>query len=158
MSVALRLMQAVEFAGFRERFIQDWAADLVVVEGIELKEAQHEAIRRTKSELSELSNTGKNRFWIVEADGERVGTLWFSFGEGRAFLDDITIDETAQGKGFGECALRLMEGELDILGITLVQLNVYSHNPRAQALYERLGYLETGIKMSKRVRRADASS
>lgn len=31
----------------------------------------------------------------------------------------------------------------------MVQLNVYANNPRARAVYERLGYEVTGVTMTK---------
>ena len=52
--------------------------------------------------------------------------------------------------GYGRRALERMHAELRAPGVSLVQLNVYAHNPRARRLYESLGYEVTGMKMTRR--------
>jgi RimJ/RimL family protein N-acetyltransferase len=50
---------------------------------------------------------------------------------------------------------RLMRGALDAgdrFGFTRIELTVYSNNPRAAALYRKLGFAEEGVKqMSVRI-------
>lgn len=149
-TVALRPMRAGELAAFRDSFVADWAVDLARVEGISMQAALEEAARRTDADLDGALESADHRLFVITADGEEVGTLWFSVREGRAFLDDITIAEEHRGNGYGCGALELMHAELQRLGVRLVQLNVYAHNPRARALYERLGYEVTGVTMTKR--------
>ena len=146
-------MRPDEFESFREGFIEDWAIDLAKVENLPLELARAEATRRTDADLTDAVETEGHRLYVITADDDRIGTLWFSFGEKRAFLDDITIDEEHRGQGHGRRALELMERELQGLGVELVQLNVYAHNPGARSLYDRIGYEVTGVKMSKKIGR-----
>lgn len=142
-------MKRDELAAFRERFVRDWAADLSKVEDISIDVALAEAARRTDSDLDGVLDSDQHRLYAITADDDPVGTLWFSLRNGRAFLDDITVAEVHRGHGYGRRALELMDIELRSIGVKLVQLNVYAHNPRARALYEELGYEVTGVKMTK---------
>jgi ribosomal protein S18 acetylase RimI-like enzyme len=145
-------MQPDELGAFRETFAADWAADLSRVEDIPMEAALEEAVKRIGADLDGALDSAEHRLFVIAAGGEAVGTLWFSVREGRAFLDDITIAEKHRGNGYGRRALELMHAELRQLGARLVQLNVYAHNPGARALYERLGYEVTGVKMTKHLK------
>lgn len=147
--VALRPMLPHELRAFRDAFVAEWAADLARVEDLPMQEALEQSARRTDAELGGALESNVHRLFVITANGEPVGTLWFSVREGRAFLDDITIAEDHRGHGYGARALALMHVELRRLGVRLVQLNVYAHNPRARAVYERLGYEVTGVTMTK---------
>ncbi len=148
-TIALRPMRSAELPAFRDAFVAEWAVDLAKVEDMSMDAALEEAVRRTDADLDGALESPDHRLFVITADGEAVGTLWFSLGEGRAFLDDITIAQHHRGNGYGGCALELMHTELRQLGVRLVQLNVYAHNPRARVLYEKLGYEVTGVKMTK---------
>lgn len=149
--VALRPMQRHELAAFRDAFVVDWAADLARVEGISIEAARAEAARRTDRDLDGALDAAEHALFVITAGGDDVGTLWFSARDGRAFLDDITIAEVHRGNGYGRRALELMHAELRERGVSLVQLNVYAHNPRARRLYESMGYVATGVKMTRRI-------
>ncbi len=84
--------------------------------------------------------------WIMREDGETAGyvviTLGFSilYGGFDAFIDEIYVTPERRGKGFGTRALHFVEEECLRRGLRRMYLEVTHHNPRARALYERLGY------------------
>jgi ribosomal protein S18 acetylase RimI-like enzyme len=151
-TVSLRAMTANEFAAYRDAFIRDWAADLQKVHDLTSDGALAEAAARTDADLPHGPATPGHHLFAIRAGEERVGTVWFSIdAHGRAFLDDVTIDEASRGKGYGRRALELCEQEAARRGVSSIELHVYRHNPRAIALYEALGYRTTGLKMGKRI-------
>jgi ribosomal protein S18 acetylase RimI-like enzyme len=148
--ITLRPLRPDEFARYRETFIQDWAADIARVEELPDADAIREATRRTDASLPEgVATVGHHLHAILRGD-ERIGTLWFSVDEQRrAFLDDITIDAPFRRRGHGARAIALLEARAKELGLVRIDLHVYRDNPAAIALYEKLGYRTTGLKMRK---------
>lgn len=55
-------------------------------------------------------------------------------------LDGICVDASAQGNGVGTALLSALEDEARAQGYASLRLDVIDKNPRAQALYTRLGY------------------
>ncbi len=146
----MRPLSAEEFPEYRESFIRDWALDLARVEGLPPEEAIASATRRTDAGLTAGVATPGHYLYAILFDDERVGTLWFSVDEERrGFLDDITILEPFRRRGHGKGALELLEAIARELGLGRLDLHVYRDNPGAIALYERLGYRVTGLKMRK---------
>lgn len=156
--ISLRPMSRDEFVVYRNAFLLDWAADLARIDHSSLEAGLEQATRRVDADLTDGPATpGHFLFTIVCTEDEGapatpVGTLWFSVDGQNAqhvFLDDVTVDEAARGKGYGRRALELFEAKARALGATRVDLHVYRHNPRAIALYEALGFATTGLKMRK---------
>jgi ribosomal protein S18 acetylase RimI-like enzyme len=145
----LRQMRPDELAGWRERFVADWSADLARVEGLTPSEARREAARRTDADLPDGLATAGHHLRMIEEGDAVVGSAWFSIGTGAAFLDDLTVLAEHRGRGLGAAALRLIEAELVALGERRLDLHVYADNARAIALYAASGYRTTGLKMRK---------
>ncbi|MCB9649607.1 MAG: GNAT family N-acetyltransferase [Deltaproteobacteria bacterium] len=145
-------MRPDELAAFRATFIEAWAADLARVEDLTMDAARAQAAQRADADLEGALESEHHHLFVVTTTDETVGTLWFSVREGRAFVEDITIAEPHRGHGYGRRALDLMHEVLQRMGVRVVQLNVYAHNPRARALYERVGYEVTGFTMTMRLR------
>ena len=59
-------------------------------------------------------------------------------------MDGICVDADARGMGAGTALLDAILAQARTLGKTRVRLDVIDTNPRARALYERIGFLETG--------------
>ena len=151
-------MQPQEVEVFRRGFVEAWALDISRVEDLSLDDARREAERRVGTELDGAVEGPEHQLFVV-TDGEvPVGTLWYSVRGRRAFVEDITISAEHRGRGYGRRALELMHVALRQQGVEIVQLNVYAHNPRAQALYEELGYGATGVTMTKRLRVGEVSA
>ncbi|WP_458791508.1 GNAT family N-acetyltransferase [Yoonia sp. MH D7] len=59
----------------------------------------------------------------------------------RFLMDGIFVDEAARGKGVGSALLRAIIAEGRRRGYAEVRLDVIDTNPRARALYERMGFV-----------------
>lgn len=59
-------------------------------------------------------------------------------------LDGICVDRAARGRGTGTALLSAAAGRARKIGASTVQLSVIDTNPRARALYERLGFTRVG--------------
>jgi GNAT superfamily N-acetyltransferase len=92
---------------------------------------------------------------IVNADGERVGDVWWApvdrpFGQ-VAFIYDIAVDPEHRRKGYARATLAGIEAWARDNGCVGVQLHVHGPNVGARRLYQRAGFLETDVTMLKRV-------
>ena len=88
-----------------------------------------------------------------EAEGQRVGALWWSDGEtggGReAYVYNIEIDEAARRRGHARAAFAELERVAREHGMQQVGLHVFGHNAGARRLYDELGFEPTSITMRK---------
>jgi len=84
------------------------------------------------------------RAFIIEDDGAPVGFALTSFyyatevGGIVVLLEDIYLDETCRGKGFGSKFMEFMEKEFPTA--KRFRLEVAEENTRAIGLYKKLGY------------------
>ncbi|GLH99103.1 GNAT family N-acetyltransferase [Phytohabitans aurantiacus] len=80
---------------------------------------------------------------ILTVDGRDLGVLIVEYRPDEIVLGRIELHPDAQGRGIGTALIRgvLAEGAASGRPVTLEVLTV---NPRAQALYERLGFREVG--------------
>ncbi|MHC4492717.1 MAG: GNAT family N-acetyltransferase, partial [Planctomycetota bacterium] len=94
----------------------------------------------------------------IVVDGSPVGTLWFAEQldetPPRVYIYDIEVDEEHRGKGVGTAAQQALDDEARRLGAEEIMLSVFSRNPGAIRLYERLGFRpnergKAGMRMSK---------
>jgi ribosomal protein S18 acetylase RimI-like enzyme len=85
--------------------------------------------------------------------GKNVGVVWLSIMRDGprpwAYISDIVIHEEFRRKGYGEQAMYVLEEKARSLGLFKIDLDVFGHNHPARALYEKMGYMITNIKMSK---------
>ena len=88
-----------------------------------------------------ISNENLGKSWLIYSENEIVGyiilTFIFSFEYGGkiAFVDELFIQETARGKGFGKEAIQFIQQEVPKLSLKLLYLEVEPHNENAQKLY-----------------------
>lgn len=59
---------------------------------------------------------------------------------GELLMDGIFVAEEARGQGLGGALLAAIKSEATARGATSVRLDVIDTNPRARALYERVGF------------------
>ncbi len=84
--------------------------------------------------------------------GYGVLTLGYSVEHGGVdgFVDELYIAQHARRQGLGTALMSLVETEAQRRGVNVLHLEAESNNPKAQALYQRLGYLmQQRILMSK---------
>ncbi len=149
--MTLRPMTAAEFVLWRAAFVREWAVDLAQVRELSDEAALAEAIRRTDSDLPAGVETPGHFLCVLMDGAQAVGTLWYSIDDGRAFIDDVSIDPACRRRGYAQQALALLEQEAVARGCSHVSLNVYRHNPAAISLYEKCGYVATQQLMQKRL-------
>ncbi|MCW6006785.1 GNAT family N-acetyltransferase [Micromonospora sp. CPCC 205371] len=80
---------------------------------------------------------------IVTVDGRDLGVLIVEYAPHEIVLGRIELHPDAQGRGIGTALIREVLAEGAASGRP-VALEVLTVNPRAQALYERLGFREVG--------------
>ena len=88
-----------------------------------------------------IPNEHLGKSWLIYSENEIGGyiilTCIFSFEYGGkiAFVDELFIQETARGKGFGKEAIQFIQREVPKLSLNLLYLEVEPHNENAQKLY-----------------------
>lgn len=66
-------------------------------------------------------------------------------GQGSCLFRIVIGEKQAWGHGFGTDATRLVAAEVfETLGLDVINLEVFEHNPRAYHVYQRIGFVETG--------------
>ena len=102
-----------------------------------------------------IENENLGKAWLILNEDEIVGyvilTFVFSFEyQGKiAFLDELYIKNTAQGKGFGKQTLNFIREEAHKLSLKIIYLEVESHNLPAQKLYIANDFEEHKRKLFK---------
>jgi RimJ/RimL family protein N-acetyltransferase len=106
--------------------------------------------RRMEKEIADdKEEEDDNRLLAIETrDGRFVGTIGLHAADPRHHTADINIglhDRAAWGQGYASEAIRLLlRFAFRELGYAKINLDVYEFNPRAIALYERLGFQHEG--------------
>lgn len=153
MVLKLRAMRADEFAGYRDYFIPDYAAEIVSNYGLSEAKALTKASTEIATQLSDgVATTGHVLLCITIAD-DVVGYIWYrpNHGAKSIFINDYCILPAHQGKGYGKHALMTLETQLVKDGFTQIGLRVAADNERAQHVYLQGGFQVTGINMIRRI-------
>ena len=101
-----------------------------------------------RSALTALARDSRlGKLWLAREAGSVVAYLAVTFGfslefGGRdAFVDELVVAPTHQGRGLGTKALALAEAECRAEGIRALHLEVEFKKERARLLYEKAGYV-----------------
>ena len=86
-----------------------------------------------------------------EAGPERREVLWLKLSHASAFVYNIAVEEDQRRKGYGRAIMAAGERWSRDHGAATIGLHVFSHNHGARALYEQLGYVETGRRLAKQL-------
>lgn len=91
--------------------------------------------------LEESEDAGEHAAMIV---GYIALSMGFSIEAGGrdAFIDELYLEPAVQGRGLGKRALEFAAFTCRELGARRIRLEVERKNPRAHALYQRLGFRE----------------
>lgn len=113
-------------------------------------DGQFSHFRKVYSEAYERMVLGLTMIWVAElAPYGLIAQVFIQLncqrpelagGGLRAYLYSFRVKPAFQGAGLGTRMMAVVEADLLERGYRVVTLNVAKDNPRAQALYERLGY------------------
>jgi ribosomal protein S18 acetylase RimI-like enzyme len=82
--------------------------------------------------------------WVACADGSPVGYLVLADdGPDVLVLDNVAVLPSHHGRGIGHALLELAETRASARGCTRIRLFTHVTMVENQALYERIGYVET---------------
>ena len=90
-----------------------------------------------------IENPNLGQCFIIEHEGKPAGYLllanmfMFEFGGMIAFLDELYIDSTFQGKGLGKIAIEFAKNYAKETDLKILYLEVELHNERAIELYKK---------------------
>lgn len=82
--------------------------------------------------------------WVAESDGDIVGFLVLIAEDAQLVLDGVAVRPSHQGRGTGRALLTLAEDRARAGGYDRISLYTNEAMVENQALYERIGYVETG--------------
>jgi ribosomal protein S18 acetylase RimI-like enzyme len=148
-------MTAAEFDSWRAESLESFAEDLARAMDRPLVAARMRAAAQYEELLPDGLDTPGSHLLVVETEaGERVGIVWLGPHPTRAdrgFIYDVTIEQTARGRGYGRAAMLAAEALLREEGKAAVDLNVFGFNTIARHLYESMGYEVVATQMTKKL-------
>ncbi|HET6988979.1 MAG TPA: GNAT family N-acetyltransferase [Kribbella sp.] len=142
-------MTDAEFAGWRERAAESFAAGIGPAQRMDPADALEFAYRETDRLLPKGQTTENHLIWLAYAGDGPVGSLWINTRPRGAFIYGIEVDADQRGKGYGRAIMLAGEDECRRLGFSRLDLNVFGDNSTAIKLYESLGYTVTSQQMRK---------
>lgn len=150
MTVKLEKMNTVEFEQYLNYAIKNFAEEQIKSGNWEQQDAVSMATEEYKKLLPDGEKTENNYLFIIRDGKQEIGMIWLAHKTSeKGFIYDINIWEGNQGKGYGKQAMKEIERVAKEIGIKKIGLHVFGHNKAARRLYEKLGYIETNIKMEK---------
>ncbi len=157
--VTLDPMTPEVYGAWLGRTIAEYAAEHVAAGNW----AAEGALEKARGQFDELlpdglATDGQHLWSIRDAAGRHVGILWVGPRpnvERALYIWDIAIEPEARGHGYGGAALEALHAWAREHGYDRVGLHVFGHNDVARRLYLRSGYVETDVRMEKRLGDAD---
>ena len=154
--VSFRPMTAAEFDRWKEQSITSYASDVAEATGQPLEVALTKARGLLPMLLPNgVDTAGVSLLIILDSDDTEVGAMWIgphSDEPRSAFVWDIKIHESQQGRGLGRAAMLAAERFAVDSGYSEIGLNVFGFNDRARHLYDSLGYRAISTSMTKALR------
>lgn len=151
--VTLRRMMPIEFASWRTRSIDSYAADMALATGGSLESARQRAEDQFPSMLPlGVETPGTWLCVVINGDGRDVGTIWAGPHPHRpsaAYVYDVEIDEELRGRGYGRAAMLAVERIVRDAGFSQIGLSVFGFNEVASRLYDAIGYRVVASEMTK---------
>ncbi len=87
----------------------------------------------------------RREFIVAHRDDQRVGFLRYNyFWDDMPFMNLLWVQEELRSKGFGTRLISFWEEEMRKLGYDSIMTSTLSTNVRAQLLYRRFGYEDSG--------------
>ncbi|WP_433120288.1 COX15/CtaA family protein [Micromonospora sp. CA-246542] len=117
--------------------------------GVPATAAAAEAAETFAALLPDGVATAGHHLWYAYDGDRRVGFLWLKLTGFTAFVYNIAVEQDQRRRGYGRAIMEAGERWSRTNGATTIGLHVFTHNHGARSLYEQLGYLETGRRLSK---------
>jgi predicted N-acetyltransferase YhbS len=96
--------------------------------------------------------------FVAESGSEIVGLICAYIGYSLEFtgkygrLTALVVDEKWRGRGIGKLLMEKVESSLAKQGASLVVLTSSSYRKESHEFYRHIGYLDTGIRFTKKLR------
>lgn len=148
-------MNDAQFQRYLQTMIPEYAQDKVLSGQWAQAEALELARKSMQDSLPQGLATPDNYLYAMEYGDRRevVGMIWIAAlqrGDRRvAYVLDVMVDQPYRRLGHATRAFAAIEKKALELGLSGVALHVFGHNPQAQALYVKLGYITTNTNMFK---------
>jgi ribosomal protein S18 acetylase RimI-like enzyme len=91
----------------------------------------------------------RKQVWVVEDEGALSGVLVLETGQDALLLDNVAVRPECQGRGLGRTLVSFAEAEAQRRGFSRVRLYTHVLMADNQALYRRLGFVETERRTEK---------
>jgi ribosomal protein S18 acetylase RimI-like enzyme len=149
--VRLDPLTTAEFGPFFSGLLEGYAADHVRTGHWTQEEAPERARDEVQKLLPDGLGTPNHLFFSIRAEpsDEKVGVIWLAIEPRGAFVYDLLVFEPHRRKGYAESAMREAERVSRERGAERITLHVFGDNAGARKLYQKLGYTETNVLMSK---------
>jgi len=138
---------APEYATQMRLLSASYAADAAKADRISIAQAKKASESQRAEMLRDGQKTKGNYFYTLHQSGHRVGYLWIIILRDRVFIANLFIFKKYRSSGYGSRAIKWVKKRALRRGLNIVQLHVFGHNERAQALYEALGFRKTNVHM-----------
>jgi ribosomal protein S18 acetylase RimI-like enzyme len=112
-----------------------------------LPQLAHDAVLPTKDYLERVLTSENNHFFTGELDDKRIvamltiGTYNIPTGT-KVWIEDVVVDESQRGKGFGEELMLFAIDYSKSLGTGSVSLTSRPSRIAANRLYQKLGFVQ----------------
>ncbi|MFC7546967.1 GNAT family N-acetyltransferase [Plantactinospora sp. GCM10030261] len=146
--VRLEPMTADEYQPWRAKAEAHYARS-VAASGRSAQDAARIAADTYAQLLPDESATPDHHFWNAYDGDRRVGFLWVKVTHGTAFVYNVAVEPDLRRQGYGRAIMLAAERWCRDNALLRIGLHVFAHNTGARALYEQLGFTETGRNMAK---------
>jgi ribosomal protein S18 acetylase RimI-like enzyme len=120
---------------------------------------QEEALQAfTRDLLQKTLETQADSFILIaEQEGKHLGFIHleedkeFFSGKPHGYIANLAITKEAEGKGVGRALMSAAESWAKEKGFAFMSLFVFATNQHARAFYEKLGYEEDSLRLTKQL-------
>lgn len=109
-------------------------------------EMRYFSVPWTRRQLTESLEDPKYLFLAAEEDGRVVGYAGLLLNLDEGDITNIVVEEAYRGRGIGKALTKGLLEEGRRLGMRAFTLEVRAGNERAIRLYERLGFIQEGVR------------
>ncbi|OKK22009.1 hypothetical protein AMK16_01865 [Streptomyces sp. CB00455] len=119
-----------------------YIADIVRAGALTPQQAKAKSDEDFVRYLPQGYRTPGHAFYVMEADGQAIGTAWVNHGflPGVTFGFSLEVYEEHRGKGYGRAAMSVGEWATRQGGDEMMMFNVFGGNDVAMGLYDSTGF------------------